>query len=89
MDKPKVGTRYRHTAEQGLAARARLADPAVGDDLHPEMAQLDLPPDTVVEVVAFDDDRDLVLVQWTDGNDTERITSLDEDDFTASFTREG
>ena len=88
MDKPEVGTRYRHTAEQGLAARARVADPDLDDALPSDMAQLDLPPDTVVEVVGFDDDRDLVLVSWTDGNGTDRITSLDEADFTDSFTEE-
>lgn len=88
MAKPKVGATFRHTAERGLAARARIADPDVGDDLHPEMAHLDLPPDAAVKVEGFDDDRGLILIGWTDVNDTPRITSVTGDEFAASFSKE-
>lgn len=88
MAKPKVGATYRHAAEQGLAARARVADPAVSDDLSSEMADLDLHPDTTVVVAGYDDDRGLVLLEWTDRQGNPRITSVDPDDFAADFVKE-
>jgi hypothetical protein len=85
MPKPKVGATYRHRADTGLAARARVADPDVSDDLPAEMVDLDMHPDTTVKVCGYDDDRDLVLVEWTDLSGTPRITSIEPDDFDQHF----
>jgi hypothetical protein len=85
VSEPRAGTKYRHTAEQGLAARARVADPSVSDDLHPDMAELDMPPGCVVTVIAYDAERDLALAEWTDGQGNQRITSLDTGDLADNF----
>ena len=53
---------YRYKADAGLAARARVADPDVSDDLPAEMRDLDMAPGTEVEVAGHDEERDLVLV---------------------------
>lgn len=87
MAKPKAGTRYRHTAEQGLAARARVADPDVSDDLPAEMVDLDMHPDTTVTVAGYDDERDLVLVEWTDLQGNPRTTSVEPAQFAVNFVK--
>lgn len=89
MAKPKTGARYRHTAEKGLAARARVADPDVSDDLSAEMTDLDMHPDTTVTVAGYDDERDLVLVDWTDLQGNLRTTSVELAQFAEHFTKEG
>ena len=76
---------YRYKADAGLAARARVADPDVSDDLPAEMRDLDMEPGTEVEVAGHDEERDLVLVNWTDANGTPRTTSLPPDTFAADF----
>lgn len=88
MTSPTPGDTYRHSAGQGLAARARTADPDLSDELTAEMAELDLPADAVVTVTGIDDNRDLVLLSWTDGNGTPRITSVTLDDLDDNFTKE-
>lgn len=87
MAKPKRGDSYRHTADAGLGARARDADGDLVGALPTEMAQLDMPPGAVVTVTGVDDDRGLVLLEWTDGNDTPRITSVDPEQFARDFEK--
>lgn len=89
MATPKTGTTWTYTADAGLAARARVADPDLSDELPAEMAALDLTPGTEVTVEGYDKDRDLVLVGWTDRNDTPRVTSVDPAEFAAQFTKAG
>ncbi len=74
--------RYVYNGDTGLGA-------AVNDRLHPEMVELDLVPGTAVEVSGMDEERGLVLVEWTDRAGTPRITSIEPDQFGAQFTREG
>lgn len=78
---------YRYAADAGLAARARVVDPDVSDDLPSEMAELDLKPGTGVTVTGYDRDRDLVLVGWTDAQGTPRITSVEPGHFAATFAK--
>jgi hypothetical protein len=88
MAVPKTGTTLRFTADTGLAAKARRDDPDVSDDLPAEMVDLDLHPDTTVTVIGHDEDRDLVLVEWTDLQGNPRITSVERDDFNTNFVKE-
>jgi len=76
---------HRYKADAGLAARARVADPDVSDELPAEMHDLDMAPGTEVEVIGPDDERDLVLVNWTDRNGTPRTTSLTAETFADDF----
>lgn len=88
---PNQGAVYRHTGQHGLGQRARIADPDIATELNTlasEMAELDMPADTTVTVIGHDDDRDLVLVEWTDRTGTVRITSLTVADLAESFTEE-
>ena len=79
VDRPTVGSTYRYAADIGLGAAH--AD----GDLHPDMHALDLPPDEEVTVAGHDDDRDLVLLAWTDRAGTPRVTSVDPDLFADRF----
>lgn len=74
--------RYIFNGDTGFGAAA------AEDRLHPEMAELDLAPGTSVTVAGMDEDRNLVLVEWTDRAGTARITSVEPDQFAAQFTRE-
>jgi hypothetical protein len=76
---------YRYKAGAGLGARARVADPDVSDELSSEMHDLDMASDTEVEVVGHDEERDLVLVNWTDLQGNPRTTSIDPAVFAADF----
>lgn len=76
---------HRYKADGGLAARARVADPNVSDDLPSEMHDLDMAPDTEVTVVGHDEDRDLVLVNWTDLQGNQRTTSIEPEAFARDF----
>jgi hypothetical protein len=76
---------YRYKADAGLAARARIADPDVSDDLPEEMHDLDMPPDTEVTVVGHDEERNLVLVGWTDLQGNSRTTSIEPDALAHDF----
>lgn len=67
----EIGQSYLYAAPQGLA------ELHVEGPLHPEMRDLDLRPDTPVKVVAVDDDRGLVLVEWVDASGNPRITSVE------------
>lgn len=87
MAVPKAGTKLRYTADTGLAAQARRADPDVSDDLPAEMVDLDLHPDTTVTVIGHDEDRDLVLIEWTDLQGNPRITSVEPDTLTERFKK--
>ena len=86
MSDPHAGGVYQYTAGQGLAARARLDDPDVPDDLPAEMRELDLPPLTRVTVADVDTGRDLVIVEWVDRSGNQRRTSIDQDVFATDFT---
>lgn len=77
--------RYRYNADAGLAARARIADPDLSDELPSEMHDLDMPPGTEVEVVGHDEERDLVLVNWTDLQGNPRTTSIEPSTFGNDF----
>jgi hypothetical protein len=85
MAVPKTGTKLRFTADTGLAAAARVADPDVSDDLPTEMVDLDLHPDTTVTVVGHDEERDLVLIEWTDLQGNPRITSVPPEQIASDF----
>lgn len=85
---PDVGSRHRFTADRGLAAQARIADPDVSDELPSEHADLDLTEGTTVVVSGFDEDRGLLLVEWTDRSGNPRITSVEPATFDANFTPE-
>jgi hypothetical protein len=82
MPVPDIGVAYRYVAESGLAARH------VDGELSAEMHALDLHPDTVVAVAGWDDDRGLVLVEWTDAHGTPRVTSVEPAVFAEHFVRE-
>jgi hypothetical protein len=73
------GAHYTYTHDVGLAAHHT-------PDLHPDMAALDLTPNTTVTVVGHDTDRDLVLVEWTDAQGNPRTTSVQPDTFADYFT---
>jgi hypothetical protein len=89
MATPKPGTAYVYSADAGLAARARVADPDLTDELPTEMAALDMAPGTEVTVDGYDKDRDLVLVGWTDSAGTPRVTSVEPDVFAETFEKAG
>lgn len=89
MAKPKTGDAYRHAADTGLGADARDADADLVGALPTEMAELDLHPGVEVTVEGYDDDRDLVLVSWTDGAGNPRITSVEPADFAERFEKVG
>lgn len=75
--------RYRYTGDVGLGEHHK------GAELIAEQAELDMVPGTVVAVCGHDDERDLVLVEWTDKQGTPRITSLVPDNFDRHFVLEG
>lgn len=78
---PKAGTKYTYTGEKGLgAAHAER-------DLPAEMADLDLAPGTEVTYDGYDNDRDLVLLEWTDAQGTPRRTSVEPDHFSSMFKK--
>jgi hypothetical protein len=87
MAVPKTGTTLRFTADTGLAAKARRDDPDVSDDLPAEMADLDLHPDTTATVVGHDEDRNLILIEWTDLQGNPRITSVEPDTLAERFKK--
>jgi hypothetical protein len=74
---------YRYRADTGLAATL------VDRQLPAEMAELDLHPGTEVTVHGYDDDRDLVLVEWSDRSGNPRITSVEPATFAANFEKVG
>lgn len=87
----KEGEQYRYTGKRGLGQEKRIADPGIPEErnsLASDMADLDLPPGTVVTVLGDDADRDLTLVQWTDSNGTDRILSMEPGEFGSSFKKE-
>lgn len=88
MAKPKTGDSYRLAADAGLGAAARDADPDQAGPLPTEQAVLDLQPGTTVVVAGHDPDRDLVLVEWTDGQGNPRITSIGPGAFARDFEKE-
>lgn len=71
--------RYRHNVGYGELAR--------GESLDPDMALLDLAPDTEVELIAFDDVTDWPIVEWEDQARNRRITTIDPDVFDTWFTK--
>jgi hypothetical protein len=88
MPTPNLGDRYTFAGDVGLAAAAREADSNVDDHLTAEHAELDLTPGTAVTVCGYDDERDLVLVEWTDVKETPRVTSIDPAMFELQFDPE-
>ena len=64
-----------------------VAGYAPGGADHPEgpRAALDMHPGMPVTVAGHDDDRDLVLVNWVDGQDNPRTTSIDPRVFADQF----
>jgi hypothetical protein len=84
----KVGQKVTFKGKEGLGQAGRIADPDVPEErneLRSEMAEMDLMPGTKVEVIGVDEDRDLVLIGWTDSLGNARITSITEDDFRSNF----
>jgi hypothetical protein len=79
---PEIGARYvyRHDESKGLGEHH--AD----SPLSSEMSELDMKPDTEVEVAAIDD-RGQIIVAWEDKNrpDFPRRTSVNADFFDAYF----
>ena len=92
MAKPTVGETRTFKGQFGLGQGARNNVPDVPADrtkLRGDMADLDMAPDTAVTVAGYDDDRDLVLLAWTDSAGTPRITSVTEQDYASQFQKEG
>jgi hypothetical protein len=90
MAKLNKGDRFRFAGTEGLGQAARIADPDVPEAqnlMRSDMADLDMPAGCEVEVEGHDDDRDLVLVKWTDAQDTLRITSVPEADLASQFEK--
>jgi hypothetical protein len=92
MAKPRVGSSYTYGGAESLGQAARIADPdidhtkpAVVDGVN--MAWLDMPSGTPVKVCGHDDDRDLVLVEWTDSAGSSRITSITPEQFESDFQK--
>lgn len=81
MSKPRTGAKYSYDGEKGLGAQHAPRD------LSSEMHDLDLHPGTEVKVCGYDDDRDLVLVEWVDMQGTMRITSVEPTRLEADFTK--
>lgn len=81
MGKPRTGARFTYDAPDGLGAQA------AGGGLSGEMTELDLHPGTEVKVAGYDDERDLVLVEWTDRAGNPRITSVEPAHFADYFTK--
>jgi hypothetical protein len=77
--KPRTGSRFTFDAPDALGAMH-------AESQSREMAELDLHPGTEVKVVGHDDDRDLVLVEWTDAQGNSRTTSVEPDVFSDHFT---
>lgn len=77
--------RYRYRAAVGLAARARVADPDLSDELPGEMHELDMAPGTEVTVAGHDEDRNLMLLDWVDRAGTPRTTSVEPHVFDRDF----
>lgn len=76
--RPRKGARHAYGARQALGARN-------AENQHPDMVQLDLSPGTDVKVIGHDDERDLVLIEWTDQLGNPRITSIEPAEFSKSF----
>jgi hypothetical protein len=76
---------HRYKAAVGLGARARVADPNLSDELPTEMRSLDMAPGTEVTVAGHDEERDLVLVNWTDSQGNPRTTSIELEVFAEDF----
>jgi hypothetical protein len=81
VSKPRTGSAYTYGGEQGLGATHSSRD------LSSEMHDLDLHPGTAVKVHGYDDDRDLVLIEWTDLAGNPRITSVEPERFAHDFTK--
>lgn len=88
MAEIKVGQKVTFRGDQGLGQAGRIADPDIPEErneLRSEMVEMDLTPGTKCQVTGVDDDRDLVLIGWTDSLGNPRITSVTEDDFRSNF----
>jgi hypothetical protein len=94
MANPKVGATYRYRHELGLGDAASGPDvdlaqvpvtPGVPDG--PAMSELDMQPGTTVVVCGHDEDRDLVLVEWTDMQGNPRTTSVEQAAFAEHFVK--
>jgi hypothetical protein len=77
--KPRTGSRFTFDAPGPLGAMH-------ADNQSDDMAELDLHPGTEVKVVGHDDERDLVLLEWTDRQGNARITSVEPSRFADHFT---
>jgi hypothetical protein len=86
MTQPEPGDTFTYSAGVGLAARARVADPDVDDGLAGDMAELDLTPGTEVTIVGCDEERDMVLLDWTDAQGNPRTTSVTSAVFDECFS---
>jgi hypothetical protein len=74
--------RYSHPEGKGFGQHHAEAGQR---ELPAEMRDLDMPPGTEVEHIATDDDRNLVVVAWTDRAGDARRTSVDPDFFVSHF----
>jgi hypothetical protein len=78
--------RYAHPVGYGFGQHHFAADPSQpGDQLHPEMRELDLKPDAVVVHFAHDADTNWPIIQWTDDHGTSRLTTVDPEFFADHF----
>lgn len=101
--RPRTGSKYTFDAPAALGElhmpddrrqrRADAVNPDVEDD-DPDIAEVrraharqDMQPGTEVKVCGHDDDRDLILVEWTDSEGTPRITSVEPGQFNDHFTK--
>lgn len=78
MSRPETGSRRTYDAPDGLGAQ-------VAEQMTDDMRGLDLHPGTEVTVAGYDDDRGLVLVEWTDRQGNPRITSVEPQHFDEHF----
>jgi hypothetical protein len=80
MAKPRTGSKHTFDAPDALGAMHSR-------DQSQDMAELDLKPGTEVKVAGYDDDRNLVLVEWTDAQGNPRVTSVEPAQFDDHFTK--
>jgi len=81
MTKLKVGAKLTYNGSDALGLAARIADPDISDADNGsyDSPAMDLNPGTTVEVVGYDEDRDLTIVGWVDADGNQRTTSVDAD----------
>jgi hypothetical protein len=76
-----VGERYAFGHADGLG----FGELAKGEPLTAEMRELDLKDGQEVTLIAFDEDSEWPIIEWTDGTGINRITTVEPDIFDSTF----